>query len=174
MSKIKSRRAAVIFVIFFLSAGIFHDCLAFPFESLYRRRIKEGMEAPDFTLSDLSGQEVALSSLQGKAIILFFWTTWCSHCRTQLRALARIYPEMQKENIELLAINIREDKNKVESFIARYNADFPILLDRLGRAADRYDIEGIPTFYFISRKGKIVHIGYNMPSNYKAILQRDN
>lgn len=35
-----------------------------------------GALAPDLTLVDLSGIEVTLSDLRGKAVLLNFWTTW--------------------------------------------------------------------------------------------------
>ncbi len=36
----------------------------------------EGMRAPDFTLNDLEGNEVTLSSLKGQSVALIYWTTW--------------------------------------------------------------------------------------------------
>ncbi len=39
-------------------------------------RAAVGQIAPDFALPDLNGQTVSLSGLQGKPVILFFWTTY--------------------------------------------------------------------------------------------------
>ncbi len=35
-----------------------------------------GARAPDFTLTDLNGNEVSLSGLRGQAVLLNFWATW--------------------------------------------------------------------------------------------------
>ena len=35
-----------------------------------------GARAPDFALTDLNGNEVSLSGLQGQAVLLNFWATW--------------------------------------------------------------------------------------------------
>jgi hypothetical protein len=36
----------------------------------------EGARAPEFTLSDLNGEEWTLSALRGKVVLLNFWATW--------------------------------------------------------------------------------------------------
>ena len=36
----------------------------------------KGIQAPDFTLLDLSGNEVSLSDLRGQPVLLNFWATW--------------------------------------------------------------------------------------------------
>ena len=38
-----------------------------------KKKIVEGAEAPDFTLNDLNGQPLSLSSLRGKYVVLDFW-----------------------------------------------------------------------------------------------------
>ena len=163
--------SVIIIMVLLLSASILQNCLAYPFEMLSSRSIREGQTAPDFTLSSLSGEEVTLSDLQGKSIILFFWATWCPHCRTQLYTLSRMHPEIQKENIEILSINIREYKGKVESFMKKYKAEHTTLLDSFGKVADLYNVSGIPVFYFISKKGKILRVDHELPSYYKTIFK---
>lgn len=39
-------------------------------------RAAVGQRAPDFVLSDLNGETVSLSSLRGRPVLLFFWTTY--------------------------------------------------------------------------------------------------
>ena len=36
----------------------------------------KGARAPDFTLTDLSGDVVSLSDLRGQPVLLNFWATW--------------------------------------------------------------------------------------------------
>ena len=45
-----------------------------------KKKIVEGAEAPDFTLNDLNGQPLSLSSLRGKYVVLDFWGSWCGWC----------------------------------------------------------------------------------------------
>ena len=47
-----------------------------PREHVSKRSTFIGQAAPDFTLTDLNGKSVTLSSLKGKAVLLNFWATW--------------------------------------------------------------------------------------------------
>ncbi|MBI4662917.1 MAG: TlpA family protein disulfide reductase, partial [Verrucomicrobia bacterium] len=48
------------------------------------------LAASDFGLPDLSGQEVRLSDLRGKIVLLNFWTTWCTACLTEIPDLIQL------------------------------------------------------------------------------------
>ena len=45
-----------------------------------KKNIVEGAMAPDFTLKDINGEELTLSSLRGKYVVLDFWGSWCGWC----------------------------------------------------------------------------------------------
>src|SRR6516164_6062737 len=39
--------------------------------------------APDFDLKDQDGNEVRLSGLKGKVVLVNFWATWCEGCQVE-------------------------------------------------------------------------------------------
>src|SRR5688572_16084959 len=45
---------------------------------------KAGEPAPDVTVTDILGNQVSLSDLQGKAVWLNFWGSWCPPCRAEM------------------------------------------------------------------------------------------
>lgn len=128
-------------------------------------------EAPDFSLESLSGEQISLSSFKGKGVILFFWATWCPHCRSALGELNTEYANIKNSNIEVLAIDIDESKARVENFIKKYSLGYPVLLDVGGEVSSQYNVVGIPSFILISKDGKIVKISHSIPSNYKDLLK---
>ncbi|MFC1657990.1 cytochrome c biogenesis protein CcdA [Candidatus Omnitrophota bacterium] len=128
--------------------------------------------APDFTLEDLDANKVTLSQFQdNKSVVLFFWTTWCPYCRSELLKLNQIYPETILEDIEILAINIEESRAKVRAFLKRYSLDLRVLLDSDARVAYSYSLVGVPTFVLINKQGEVVFLDNRFPADtYRSLL----
>jgi thiol-disulfide isomerase/thioredoxin len=122
---------------------------------------KVGAVAYDFVLKDLSGQEVALSSFRGRKVMLNFWATWCGPCRYEIPFMVKLYGEMQGQDFEVLAVNLREDAAKVSAFVKENEMAFPVLLDPAAKVGGAYFVRGIPTSVFIDEQGIItaVHVG---------------
>jgi peroxiredoxin len=134
--------------------------------------VKETGLAPDFSLQDLSQNTFNLSSYRDKQpVILFFWTTWCHFCRKELKMLKDIYPQLQKDGSELLAISVGEPAYKVDNFAKGYALNFKVLLDRYATVADAYNVLGVPTYVLINKKGNIVFRGNYFPKEkYKELI----
>jgi thiol-disulfide isomerase/thioredoxin len=131
-------------------------------ESLQQRMTSLGLgvaEKPvapiDFELSDLSGKKVKLSSLKGKVVFLNFWATWCGPCRSEMPSMQRMYQKLQVEGLEILAVDLMEEKSLVVKFAKELSLKFPILLDSAGAVGAQYNARAIPTTYLFDRKGFI-------------------
>ena len=117
-----------------------------------------GKPAPNFQLPSLDGQSISLSNLQGKPVLINFWTTWCPSCRAEMPYLQQVYEEWSGQGLVLLAINIGEDSTKVEKFMQSRNLSFPVLLDTKEDISQKYNIRYIPTTFFIDKDGVIQDI----------------
>ncbi len=114
-----------------------------------------GNLAPDFTLKNLEGQDISLSSLRGKPVLINFWATWCPPCREEMPYLQQIYEEWSGEGLMLLAVDIGESPALVKEFLETHNFSMPVLLDTERIVSEKYNITAIPTTFFIDRDGII-------------------
>lgn len=127
--------------------------------------------AANFTLLDLENKQVALSDFKNKSLILFFWTTWCPFCRSELKILNNMYERIVRDGLELLAINVGEPFYKVDNFTKRYNFNFKVLLDKDTEVADAYGVLGVPTYIFIDKDGYILSQAHSFSEKlYKKLI----
>lgn len=141
-------------------------------QSLFAQRPQETKtteSAIDFNLLDLDNRMVSLSDFSGKALILFFWTTWCPFCQEELKKLDIVYPELKNEG-ELLAINVGESFSSVERFIRKNPVKYKVVLDRDMGVAKSYGIIGVPTYIFIDKKGHIIFNSHYFIKEYKELI----
>ena len=123
-----------------------------------KKRIAEGAQAPDFTLNDLRGKPLALSSLRGKYVVLDFWGSWCGWCIHGIPDMKRYYAKY-KDRMEILGIDCR-DKEEVWKAAVEKHA-LPWLHVRNEGNPDvslLYAVEGYPTKIVVDPEGKIAKI----------------
>jgi peroxiredoxin len=75
--------------------------------------------------------------------------------------MIELYDEKHDQGFEIVAVNLRENPDRVEDFVQKLAMPFPVLLDRKGRIGAAYYVRGIPTSIFIDEEGVIrqVHVG---------------
>ena len=115
-----------------------------------------GKAAPDFILDTLNARAVKFSDVsKGKNTIVFFWATWCPHCREQIQALKAQQPKLVKAGIEIVLVDIGEDLPVVKKFLQAKNYNFNVFLDGSSYVAEMYQVFGVPTLFFVGTDGKI-------------------
>jgi len=130
-----------------------------------------GQLAPDFTLETISGQKVNMIQYRdGQPAMIFFWATWCPHCRKQLKELERNRQAIEANGITIILVDVGESLQKVSEYINANNISFDIFLDESTETASAYKISGVPTFFFIDREGIIIDVKNILPNDYQKIL----
>jgi thiol-disulfide isomerase/thioredoxin len=119
--------------------------------------------APDFTLKTFDGQEITLSQLKGKVVLLDFWATWCTPCRESIPHLIQLYKNYRESGFELIGMNVdRGDLEVVRRYIQSMDIPYPIVTtpEEVVRA---YRVTGIPATFLIDKEGKIQEkmVGFN-------------
>jgi len=132
-----------------------------------------GQPAPDFTLETLKGQTISMAQARnGRPAMIFFWATWCPHCRTQLRELALHRGRIETNGIAMVLVDVGEKPREVRNFVHANHIPFDVFLDRDAATAREYRIVGVPTFFFVNAEGSIVAAEHFLPENYGEILLR--
>jgi cytochrome c biogenesis protein CcmG, thiol:disulfide interchange protein DsbE len=135
---------------------------------------QKGFLAPDFTLETLDGERVTLSDLRGKVVLLNFWATWCPPCRAEMPAFQETYIEYEDEDFVILAVNAttQDSLEDITAFIAEYGLSFPIVLDIEGEANRLYQVQSLPTSFFIDEEGIISEVVIGGPIAEALIRSR--
>ncbi|HEV3240323.1 MAG TPA: TlpA disulfide reductase family protein [Casimicrobiaceae bacterium] len=136
-------------------------------------QVKVREPAPDFTLRDLAGQPVTLSSFRGKkAVLIDFWATWCAPCRTALPGLQDLTDKFKDRGFEVVTIDQGESVDQVRSFIERKKYSFSVLLDSDRAVGDIYGVRGIPTSVLIDKNGVVQWIAVGNFANESELPKR--
>lgn len=161
------KKIIVATIILFFVLFLYFKISAFNF--VQQKGEDKDKEAPNFILEDIKDRSFSLREFKDKGVVLFFWATWCPHCQRAISVLNEEYKSMLDAGIELLAIDIKESKERVGSFVKKYSINYPVLLDSDGRVASDYGVVGVPTIILIKR-GTIVDVSHELPPNYKELL----
>ncbi|NQT46544.1 MAG: TlpA family protein disulfide reductase [Candidatus Omnitrophica bacterium] len=129
----------------------------------------------DFTLKDLSNNDVSLKDFEGKVIMLNFFATWCPPCRHEIPDFVELYNEYKDEGFVIIGVaQDREGLSAVKPFAQKYNITYPVLIED-GSANKLYGpIRAIPTTLIIDREGNIANkfIGSKEKSVFEGEIKK--
>lgn len=120
----------------------------------------------DFILKDLDGNEVTLSKLRGKTIVIDFWATWCGPCKKSFPAMQQAVSRYKKDSsVVFLFIHTWEREADATIAARKYIEDnkysFKVLMDLKDPVTNKnmaiagYDVPGIPAKFVIDKNGNI-------------------
>lgn len=122
----------------------------------------EGALAPEIKLPTPEGQELALSSLRGKVVMIDFWASWCGPCRKENPAVKQIYDKYKDKGFEIYAVSLDNNKDQWKAAIAKDGLTWKHVSDLGGwksSAAQLYSVHSIPQTFLLDEEGRIIKTG---------------
>ena len=109
---------------------------------------------PPFELADLSGKTWRLKALEGRAVLINVWATWCGPCKAELPHLEKLYEKVKdRPDLQILTLTIDEDLGAVAPFMKEKGYTFPVL-PAYSFVTGLLDLVGIPQNWIVDTKGE--------------------
>lgn len=135
--------------------------------------IKKGDKAPDFTVEMVDGEQITLSKLKGKVVVVNFWATWCPPCRQELKVVQKeLIDRFKGKDFVFLPISRGEAKKTVEAFRKQNGYTFPMGLDPKQTIYKKYASNYIPRNFVVGKDGKVIYVsvGYE-PKEFAEMVE---
>ena len=122
-------------------------------------KIVEGALAPDFTLPQMDGKQLSLSSLRGKYVILDFWGSWCHWCIKGFPDMKKYY-EKYKGKLEILGVDCNDTEEKWKAAVKEHQPSWLHVRQsqETTNVSDLYGVQGFPTKIVIDPEGRIAKV----------------
>ena len=119
--------------------------------------------APSVLLHRADGATVRLEDFKGRVVLVDFWAGWCVPCRASFPALDALYQRERNRGLEVLAVNVDEQRKAADAFLAGRPHVMPVMFDPKGESAQAFNIRGMPSSVLIDRTSHIrfTHMGYS-------------
>jgi peroxiredoxin len=117
-----------------------------------------GRAAPDFALHAAAGDNVRLSEHRGEVVVLNFWSSRCTSCRTQLAALNRSFATYRSAGLSVYGVGVDDDPAQAQDFARTAGVDFTLLLDPAKAVSRSYQVDNLPMTVLIDRNGTVRYV----------------
>ena len=117
-----------------------------------------GRSAPDFALHAAAGDNVRLSEHRGEVVVLNFWSSRCTSCRTQLAALNRSFATYRSAGLSVYGVGVDDDPVQARDFARTAGVEFTLLLDPAKAVSRSYQVDNLPMTVLIDRNGTVRYV----------------
>ena len=111
--------------------------------------------APRFNAITTTGEKFTNTSIQGKVVLLEFWTTWCGYCADEAAFVDKIGHDLADKGLLLLAIDVGESKKTVKKYLEQHPRNCKIVFMEDTNLAAMYAATSYPIYVVIDREGNV-------------------
>ncbi len=109
--------------------------------------------APDFKIKLFNGEDFRLADQKGKPVVINFFASWCVSCGKETPFIENAAREYGPDRVVFLGIAVDDTEKKAKQFMKKIGLTIPAGLDKTGEIKDAFGLYGMPTTYFIDKKG---------------------
>lgn len=116
------------------------------------KKFSVGKKVPDFSTTDLEGNQITLSEIDSEYTVLVFWATWCPHCTKLLPDLKKIYFPERRNKLEILTVSLDDSPEELQKFLNEEGLEWINVSDYKkwnGAVVQQYDIYATPTMFLL-------------------------
>ena len=118
------------------------------------------LASPEIELTDLQGRHHTLTDYRGNIVLVQFWATYCTPCRTEMPTMNRLIKKMRGKPFKIVTVNMAESPEQVQQFLQEVPVDFPVLMDSDGSTLSRWKVFAAPANFILDKQGKIIFTLY--------------
>jgi thiol-disulfide isomerase/thioredoxin len=134
------------------------------FFAMAQADVSPGDTPPDFLGQTRKGEDIHISNMHGKVVVVAFWASWCQYCQKEFPILANMQRLVSPAQLQVIAVDQdeREVFVRLNRALARSTPDIIYTYDP-GPVGKAYGAKTIPRTMLIDRDGKVayVHVGYD-------------
>ena len=131
--------------------------------------------APDVQFEALDGKPIRLSSLRGRVVLLNFWATWCSPCRSEIPEFNALQKDLDAKGLSVVGVSVSpvDTSDAIRSFQKDIKQDYTVLRGAEAIGSQFGNGPGLPVTYVIDRAGRIRQkfIGPQTRENFAAAIK---
>ncbi|WP_338812277.1 TlpA disulfide reductase family protein [Bernardetia sp. Wsw4-3y2] len=127
--------------------------------------------AANFSTKDMNDNEIRLSEMKGRVVVINFWANYCLPCIKEIPLFNEFWRETQTKGIVFLAATTNTPI-EVTRFAQQQKEMFGFsVLPNAKELSKSYDIGSLPTTIIINKKGEIVHRETGFGGNIDKLKQ---
>lgn len=130
-----------------------------------------GKKAPDWTLQTADNQDISLSDLKSKVLMIQFTSVSCGPCKASIPFLKELSKEYKNTDFDFVAIECTsKNTNVLKSYMSRNDFNYKFLLSN-SEVLKKYSITSFPVFFIVDENRKITNVinGYGQEKTDKEI-----
>lgn len=148
-------------------------------EEVYRKSsielLKARFENPKLADStpyyDVESKPHLLKEAKGKLVILYFWASWCSICKEEIKSLNKLADELSFKDLNeivIIAVSIDfKNQQRITEFMgANQITKLDIFSDPKKELMNAFDVKSLPTTFIINKQGFVIN-GFEKALNWQ-------